>query len=39
MATLMVGFAFVIPVLGHATWHVYRDTVDASALPLRREGR
>ena len=27
MATLMVGFAFVIPVLGHATWHVYRDIV------------
>jgi uncharacterized membrane protein len=38
MATLMVGFAFVVPVLGHATWHVYRDTVDASELPPRREG-
>jgi uncharacterized membrane protein len=39
MATLMVGFAFTIPVLGHATWHVYRDVVDASALPRRRETR
>ncbi|MCL4762808.1 MAG: DUF2189 domain-containing protein [Burkholderiales bacterium] len=36
MATLMVGFAFTIPLLGHATWHVYRDVVDASTLPVRR---
>lgn len=35
MATLMVGFAFAVPVLGHATWHAYRDVVDASALPRR----
>jgi uncharacterized membrane protein len=37
MATLMVGFAFVVPVLGHATWHAYRDVVDATSLPARRE--
>ena len=37
MATLMAGFALVIPVLGHATWHVYRDVVDATSLPPRRE--
>jgi len=35
MATLMVGFAVVIPVVGHATWHAYREVVDASALPRR----
>jgi uncharacterized membrane protein len=37
MATLMVGFAFAVPVLGHATWLAYRDVVDASSLPRRRE--
>lgn len=26
------GLAVVIPVLGHATWHLYRKTVDTSAL-------
>lgn len=35
MATLMVGLAFVIPVVGHATWHAYRDLVDADGLPPR----
>jgi uncharacterized membrane protein len=35
MATFMLGFAVTIPVIGHATWHVYRDVVDASALPRR----
>lgn len=35
MATFMVGFAFAIPVLGHASWHAYRDTVDASGAPPR----
>lgn len=31
----VMGCAVVIPVLGYASWHVYRDAVDASALPLR----
>ena len=35
MATFMLGFAITIPVIGHATWHAYRDVVDASALPRR----
>ena len=26
-ATAMVGFVVVVPLLGHATWHAYRDTV------------
>lgn len=36
LATLMVGFIVVIPLVGHATWHAYRDIVDASALPRRQ---
>jgi uncharacterized membrane protein len=35
MATAMLGFIVTIPVIGHATWHAYRDTVDASSLPAR----
>jgi uncharacterized membrane protein len=33
--TLMLGLIVVIPVLGHASWHAYRDLVDASQLPPR----
>ena len=36
MATAMLGFVVAIPVIGHATWHAYRDVVDAESLPLRR---
>ncbi|HSN71957.1 MAG TPA: DUF2189 domain-containing protein [Steroidobacteraceae bacterium] len=32
-ATLLVGFAITLPLIGHATWHAYRDTIDASAWP------
>jgi uncharacterized membrane protein len=35
LLTLMLGFVVVIPVIGHATWHAYRDVVDASGLPVR----
>lgn len=35
VATAMLGFIIAIPVIGHATWHAYRDLVDASSLPLR----
>ncbi len=35
MATAMLGFIVTIPVIGHATWHAYRDTVDATGLPPR----
>ena len=34
-ATLLTGLLVVVPVLGHASWHAYRDLVDASALPQR----
>lgn len=32
-ATFFVGFIFFLPLIGHATWHAYRDTVDASEWP------
>jgi uncharacterized membrane protein len=30
-ATAFLGFAVLMPVIGHATWHAYRQTIDASA--------
>jgi uncharacterized membrane protein len=33
MATALLGLMVTIPILGHASWHAYRDLVDASALP------
>lgn len=38
MATLMAGFVISVPLLGHATWHAYRDLLDARAWPARAEG-
>jgi len=38
MATAMVGFAFAIPVIGHASWHAYRDVVDVSSAAPRDGG-
>lgn len=35
MATAFVGFLVVLPVLGHAAWHGYREVIDASAWPQR----
>lgn len=32
-ATAFVGFAVLLPLIGHATWHAYRETIDASAWP------
>lgn len=26
-ATALIGFAFIVPVLGYATWHAYRETI------------
>jgi len=36
-ATTFIGLAVVIPVIGYATWHGYRDTIDASAWPPHRD--
>ena len=37
LASLLLGLVVVVPLLGHASWHAYRDTVDASALPPRKD--
>ncbi len=35
LGSLMLGLIPVVPMLGHASWHAYRDLVDASQLPAR----
>ena len=32
-ATMLVGFIVLLPLIGHATWHAYRQTINASAWP------
>lgn len=32
-ASAFIGLVVLFPLLGHATWHAYRDVVDASAWP------
>lgn len=36
VATFMIGFIVIYPVIGHASWYVYRDVVDAGELEPRR---
>jgi uncharacterized membrane protein len=31
--TALLGLIVTMPLIGHATWHAYRDTIDASAWP------
>lgn len=33
IATAFIGLLFLMPLIGHATWHAYQDTIDASAWP------
>ena len=35
LATAMLGFLLSVPVIGHASWHAYRDLVDTAGVPLR----
>ena len=35
LGSLFLGLIPVLPMLGHASWHAYRDLVDASELPAR----
>jgi uncharacterized membrane protein len=35
LGTLLLGLIPVMPLLGHASWHAYRDLVDPSGLPSR----
>ena len=30
----LIGLTVVLPILGHATWHGYRETIDAGMWPL-----
>jgi uncharacterized membrane protein len=32
---IFAGLAVVVPILGHATWHLYRKLVEPSAMPIR----
>ncbi len=34
MLTFYLGFVVLLPVVGHATWHAYRETIDADAWEL-----
>lgn len=35
LGSAMLGLVAVVPMLGHASWHAYRDLVDASQFPER----
>jgi len=35
--TALLGLIVVVPLLGHASWHAYRDLVDVSGLPPREQ--
>lgn len=37
IATAYIGFIVLLPLLGHAAWHGYKQTIDASAWPRRLE--
>ncbi len=34
IATLFVGFSILLPIVGHASWHAYREVVDAEQWDL-----
>lgn len=36
-ATALVGLVLLVPLLGHASWHAYRDLLDVSGLPEREQ--
>ena len=36
LCSLLLGLVFIVPLLGHASWHAYRDLVDADHLPPRQ---
>ena len=33
IATAFIGLAITLPLIGHATWHAYQETIDSSAWP------
>jgi uncharacterized membrane protein len=34
IATFFVGFAVLLPIVGHASWHAYREVIDADQWEL-----
>ena len=34
--TLFLGLAIIMPVIGHASWHAYRETIDARQWPRKK---
>ncbi len=34
IATFYVGFVILLPIIGHATWHAYKEVIDADAWEL-----
>ena len=38
LATAFVGLAVILPVIGHAAWHGYLETIDADAFPRHESG-
>jgi uncharacterized membrane protein len=37
--SIFIGLIFILPLLGHASWHAYRDLVDVEGWPDRMQGR
>jgi uncharacterized membrane protein len=37
-ATAFIGLAVILPVIGHAVWHGYLETIDASGFPRHESG-
>ncbi len=37
IATAFIGLAVTLPLIGHATWHAYLETIDSSAWPRHKE--
>jgi uncharacterized membrane protein len=38
IGTFFIGAIVTLPLIGHATWHAYLDTIDASDFPRHAEG-
>lgn len=36
IATAFIGLAVTLPLIGHATWHAYQETIDSSAWPRHK---
>lgn len=39
IATLFIGLAVTLPLVGHASWHAYRDLIDGDEAPSSAAGR